>query len=134
MEENLVQNESVEEEEEEYVLLNLDEVRGQVDIPPNAPYVLSVCFSTCNFHFFLKSDLYFLDFMNYWLNLKSFCFYYWYITGFFLRGSWERCEYAIILECGDFLVLLIGLKVGTSEKNWNKFEGLSIFGVRLLYE
>ncbi|RVW93072.1 hypothetical protein CK203_031424 [Vitis vinifera] len=41
MEENLVQNESVEEEEEEYVLLNLDEVRGQVDIPPNAPYVLS---------------------------------------------------------------------------------------------
>ncbi|XP_010644208.1 uncharacterized protein LOC100257155 isoform X1 [Vitis vinifera] len=41
MEENLVHNESVEEEEEEYVLLNLDEVRGQVDIPPNAPYVLS---------------------------------------------------------------------------------------------
>ncbi|KAL6311033.1 hypothetical protein AAG906_015923 [Vitis piasezkii] len=40
MEENLVHNESVE-EEEEYVLLNLDEVRGQVDIPPNAPYVLS---------------------------------------------------------------------------------------------
>eukprot|EP00261_Vitis_vinifera_P013186 XP_002284821.1 PREDICTED: uncharacterized protein LOC100257155 isoform X3 [Vitis vinifera] len=42
MEENLVHNESVEEEEEEYVLLNLDEVRGQVDIPPNAPYVLSI--------------------------------------------------------------------------------------------
>ncbi|KAJ9671690.1 hypothetical protein PVL29_025416 [Vitis rotundifolia] len=41
MEENLVHNESLEEEEEEYVLLNLDEVRGQVDIPPNAPYVLS---------------------------------------------------------------------------------------------
>ena len=29
----------------------------------------------------------FLIFMNYWLNLKSFCFYYWYITGFFLRGG-----------------------------------------------
>ncbi|KAK2992982.1 hypothetical protein RJ640_004494 [Escallonia rubra] len=29
------------EEEEEYVLLDLDDVYGQVDIPPNAPYVLS---------------------------------------------------------------------------------------------
>ncbi|GMP85643.1 hypothetical protein CsSME_00038718 [Camellia sinensis var. sinensis] len=29
------------EDEEEYVLLDLDGVSGQVDIPPNAPYVLS---------------------------------------------------------------------------------------------
>lgn len=28
-------------DEEEYVLLNLDGVLGQVDIPPNAPYTLS---------------------------------------------------------------------------------------------
>ncbi|XP_010542280.1 PREDICTED: uncharacterized protein LOC104815550 [Tarenaya hassleriana] len=40
-------NESVElsqgeaEEEEEFVLLNLDEVSGHIDIPRNAPYVLS---------------------------------------------------------------------------------------------
>lgn len=58
MEENLAQKENVEEvEEEEYVLLNLDEVRGRVDIPPNAPYVLSVCFWTCNFQNFLIIDL-----------------------------------------------------------------------------
>ena len=42
-------DENVEKEEEEYVLLNLDEVRCHIDITPNAPYVLSVCFSTCNF-------------------------------------------------------------------------------------
>ncbi|KAF5940880.1 hypothetical protein HYC85_022047 [Camellia sinensis] len=30
------------EDEEEYVLLDLDGVSGQVDIPPNAPYVLSI--------------------------------------------------------------------------------------------
>ncbi|KAL6998387.1 hypothetical protein U1Q18_008513 [Sarracenia purpurea var. burkii] len=29
------------EDEEEYLLLDLDGVSGQVDIPPNAPYVLS---------------------------------------------------------------------------------------------
>ncbi|GLT83365.1 hypothetical protein SLE2022_016580 [Rubroshorea leprosula] len=29
------------EDDEEYVLLDLDAVSGQVDIPPNAPYVLS---------------------------------------------------------------------------------------------
>ncbi|KAK9150086.1 hypothetical protein Syun_008395 [Stephania yunnanensis] len=34
------ENESVE-EEEEYVLLDLDDVRAEVNIPPNAPYVLS---------------------------------------------------------------------------------------------
>lgn len=33
----------VNEQGEEYVLLNLDEVVGKVNIPPNAPYVLSVC-------------------------------------------------------------------------------------------
>lgn len=32
----------VNESEEEYVLLDLDSVYGQLDIPPNAPYVLSV--------------------------------------------------------------------------------------------
>ncbi|GMN44777.1 hypothetical protein TIFTF001_013980 [Ficus carica] len=31
----------VNESEEEYVLLDLDSVYGQLDIPPNAPYVLS---------------------------------------------------------------------------------------------
>lgn len=30
-------------EEEEFVLLDLDSVSGQLHIPPNAPYVLSVC-------------------------------------------------------------------------------------------
>ncbi|WCJ41307.1 Transcription factor TFIIIC tau55-related protein [Euphorbia peplus] len=30
-----------EEDEEEYVVLDLDAVSGQIDIPPNAPYVLS---------------------------------------------------------------------------------------------
>ena len=40
---------NVEKEEEEYVLLNLDEVRCHADITPNAPHVLSVSFSTCNF-------------------------------------------------------------------------------------
>lgn len=35
---------SVHEDEEEYVLLDLDAVSGQLDIPPNAPYVLSVPF------------------------------------------------------------------------------------------
>ncbi|OVA00569.1 Transcription factor TFIIIC [Macleaya cordata] len=40
MEANSVQVENVE-DEEEYVLLDLDAVCGQVDIPPNAPYVLS---------------------------------------------------------------------------------------------
>ena len=30
------------EDEEEYVLLDFDGVSGQVSIPPNAPYVLSV--------------------------------------------------------------------------------------------
>ena len=29
--------------EEEYVLIDLDAVCGQVDIPPGEPYVLSVC-------------------------------------------------------------------------------------------
>ena len=81
MEENLVHNESVEEEEEEYLLLNLDEVRGQVDIPPNAPYVLSVCFSTCNFHFLKESDLYVLDFYELLVEFEVFLFllliYYW---------------------------------------------------------
>lgn len=31
-----------EEEDSEYVLLDLEAVRGQIDIPPNAPYTLSV--------------------------------------------------------------------------------------------
>ena len=31
-----------EEGESEYVLLDLDAVSGQIDIPPNAPYTLSV--------------------------------------------------------------------------------------------
>ncbi|EXB76305.1 hypothetical protein L484_025663 [Morus notabilis] len=31
----------VKEDEDEYVLLDLDSVSGQLDIPPNAPYVLS---------------------------------------------------------------------------------------------
>lgn len=30
-----------EEEDSEYVLLDLEAVRGQIDIPPNAPYTLS---------------------------------------------------------------------------------------------
>ncbi|KAL4580297.1 hypothetical protein LXL04_016485 [Taraxacum kok-saghyz] len=34
-------NAHVEGEEEEYVLLDLDSVSGQLHIPPNAPYVLS---------------------------------------------------------------------------------------------
>lgn len=36
----------VKEDEDEYVLLDLDSVSGQLDIPPNAPYVLSVRFFT----------------------------------------------------------------------------------------
>lgn len=39
--ENLTNNGPAE-DEEEYVLLDLDAVAGQVDIPGNAPYVLSV--------------------------------------------------------------------------------------------
>lgn len=42
MEENSVKPDH--EDEEEYVLLDLDAVSGQLDIPPNAPYVLSVRF------------------------------------------------------------------------------------------
>lgn len=44
------------EDQEEYVLLDLDSVSGLVDIPPNAKYVLSVCYSTCKFmtHSILK--------------------------------------------------------------------------------
>ncbi|KAL5730249.1 hypothetical protein ACHQM5_003094 [Ranunculus cassubicifolius] len=41
MEDNLKANDTVAEEEEEYVLLDLDAVCGQVNIPANAPYVLS---------------------------------------------------------------------------------------------
>lgn len=42
------------EEEEEYVLLDLDAVSGQVDIPPDAPYVLFVWLNLYN------ASLYFL--------------------------------------------------------------------------
>ncbi|XP_050218372.1 uncharacterized protein LOC126669088 [Mercurialis annua] len=43
MEGNSTRPDNVEDEneEEEYVLLDLDAVSGQVEIPPNAPYVLS---------------------------------------------------------------------------------------------
>ncbi|KAF8391369.1 hypothetical protein HHK36_023673 [Tetracentron sinense] len=40
MEENSKQSQNME-DEEEYVLLDLDGVCGRFDIPPNAPYVLS---------------------------------------------------------------------------------------------
>lgn len=36
------QEEEEEHQEEEYVLLDLDSVYSQLQIPPNAPYVLSV--------------------------------------------------------------------------------------------
>ena len=43
MEENKkVDGHEEEEGEPEYVLLDLDAVSGQIDIPPNAPYTLSV--------------------------------------------------------------------------------------------
>lgn len=42
MEGDTVRSEHQEEEEEEYVLLDLDSVYSQLQIPPNAPYVLSV--------------------------------------------------------------------------------------------
>ncbi|KAM5562706.1 hypothetical protein ABKV19_017756 [Rosa sericea] len=41
MEGDTVRSEHQEEEEEEYVLLDLDSVYSQLQIPPNAPYVLS---------------------------------------------------------------------------------------------
>ena len=65
--------------EEEYVLLNLDELRCHIDIAPNAPYVLFVCFSTCSFlliYLFLLLICVSYICMNSWLNFKSFCFYY----------------------------------------------------------
>lgn len=49
--------------EEEFVLLDLNAVSEQVDIQPNAPYVLSVCLSNnlhypfCLFHFFTCEDI-----------------------------------------------------------------------------
>lgn len=42
MEENVIRHDRNEDDEEEYVLLDLDDLAGKVDIPPNAPYVLSV--------------------------------------------------------------------------------------------
>lgn len=44
--------------EEEYVLLDLDSAYSQFDILPNAPYVLSVCFSILNLSFFLYFQLF----------------------------------------------------------------------------
>lgn len=41
MDENLTINDNV--DDEEHVLLDLDSIYGHIDIPPNAPYVLSVC-------------------------------------------------------------------------------------------
>ncbi|KAF5194180.1 Transcription factor TFIIIC, tau55-related protein [Thalictrum thalictroides] len=41
MEDNPNKNENVLEEEEEYVLLDLEAVYGQINIPANTPYVLS---------------------------------------------------------------------------------------------
>lgn len=43
--------------EEEYVLLDLDSAYSQFDIPPNAPYVLSVRFSILNLSLFLYFQL-----------------------------------------------------------------------------
>lgn len=43
---SLCDNNMVEEEEAEYVLLDLDGISSEVHIPPNAPYVLSVRFSS----------------------------------------------------------------------------------------
>lgn len=40
MEENIIPNDH--KDQEEYVLLDLDGVSGQLDIPPNAKYVLTV--------------------------------------------------------------------------------------------
>ncbi|KAF5207856.1 hypothetical protein FRX31_002557, partial [Thalictrum thalictroides] len=42
MEDNPNKNENVLEEEEEYVLLDLEAVYGQINIPAHTPYVLSV--------------------------------------------------------------------------------------------
>ncbi|XP_012084947.1 general transcription factor 3C polypeptide 6 isoform X3 [Jatropha curcas] len=41
MEEDLTRRCHEEDQEEEYVVLDLDAISGQVDIPPDAPYVLS---------------------------------------------------------------------------------------------
>lgn len=45
--------------EEEFVLLDLNAVSEQVDIQPNAPYVLSVCLSN-NPHIFFCDSLIFM--------------------------------------------------------------------------
>lgn len=39
-------------DQEEYLLLDLDSVSGQLDIPPNAKYVLTVSCLTCELCFF----------------------------------------------------------------------------------
>jgi len=51
MEANAAHDDDVE-IEEEYVLLDLDSVPEQFDIPPNAPYVLSVCVQACKLMLF----------------------------------------------------------------------------------
>ncbi|KAL5554132.1 hypothetical protein UlMin_041533 [Ulmus minor] len=44
-------------DEEEFVLLDLNVVFGQLEIPPNAPYVLSVCLDTLNLVLTIANNL-----------------------------------------------------------------------------
>ena len=61
--------------EEEYVLIDLDAVSGQVDISPDTPYVLSVClfFGPSYLHLFVCC-----------LKILSFYFFEWLILVFSL--------------------------------------------------
>ena len=72
--ENLVSDKNVEQEEEEHVLLHLDEIKCPIC---SICMHLNLQFLLLIYLFILIIDLSVLYiFMNSWLNLMSFCFYY----------------------------------------------------------
>ncbi|PPD93026.1 hypothetical protein GOBAR_DD10058 [Gossypium barbadense] len=65
-----------EEEDSEYVLLDLEAVRGQIDIPPNAPYTLSLCIDEYGFDFviFLTGNIAYLIYWYFAVSFEQDCY------------------------------------------------------------
>lgn len=67
-----------EDDEEEFALLDLDVLSGNFDIPPNAPYVLSVCgnffFQTLIVRSQINNFCSFFEFVTLRLAYKGFIF------------------------------------------------------------
>ncbi|PPR97984.1 hypothetical protein GOBAR_AA22692 [Gossypium barbadense] len=65
-----------EEEDSEYVLLDLEAVRGQIDIPPNAPYTLSLCIDEYGFDFviFLPGNIAYLIYWYFAVSFEQDCY------------------------------------------------------------